>query len=83
MKIDEKIFQTASGRKIEINLFASNFHVELNPSEAGIYDRIVIQEIIKDFSQTQQLGKSKHTFKGIISECYNPMIQFSCCNFGS
>lgn len=38
--------------------------MELNPSDAGIYDRVVVQEIIKELAQTQQIDKSRHAFKG-------------------
>ena len=58
MKIDERLFQTPSGKKIELSMFCSNFHVEINPSDVGIYDRVVIQEIIKDLAQTQKIDKT-------------------------
>lgn len=64
MKHEEKIFQSPSGRKIEVTMFASNYHFELNPSESGIYDRVVIQEVIKEIAQAQQLDKSIRPFKG-------------------
>lgn len=63
MKVDERVFQTPSGKKIEVSIFSSNFHVEINPSDVGIYDRVIIQEIIKDLAQTQKIDKSKHVFK--------------------
>lgn len=63
MKIEEKAFITPSSRKIEFTVLSSNFHIELNPSDVGIYDRIVVQEIIKELAQTQQLDKTKHRFK--------------------
>lgn len=65
IKIDEKAFQTPSGKKIEVTVFSSNYHIEINPSDVGIYDRVVIQEIIKELAQTQQVDKSKRAFKGI------------------
>ncbi|KAI3607646.1 dna replication factor c subunit [Moniliophthora roreri] len=54
LKIDQRVFLTPSKRKIEINLVQSNFHVEITPSEAGNFDRIVIQELLKEIAQTQQ-----------------------------
>jgi replication factor C subunit 3/5 len=45
-------------------LFSSNYHVELTPSDVGIYDRVVVQEIIKELAQTQQIDKTKKNFKG-------------------
>lgn len=45
---------------------ASNYHIELNPSDVGIYDYIVVQEVIKEIAQYRQLDASaKHPFKGI------------------
>ena len=31
--------------QIEITTIASNYHIEVNPSDCGIYDRVVIQVI--------------------------------------
>lgn len=33
-------------------------------SDVGIYDRVVVQEIIKELAQTQQIDKTKKPFKG-------------------
>lgn len=45
---------------------ASNYHIEVNASDAGIYDRIVIQEMIKNIAQAQQLDiTGQRDFKGI------------------
>ncbi|PJF16845.1 Protein CBR-RFC-3 [Paramicrosporidium saccamoebae] len=65
LKIDERSFQTPSGRKFDVTVISSNFHVEINPSDVGIYDRVVVQDIVKELAQTQQLDKSKRNFKGI------------------
>lgn len=44
---------------------ASNYHIEVNPNDAGIYDRLVVQEMIKTIAQTQQLDISgQREFKG-------------------
>lgn len=45
---------------------ASNYHIEVNPNDAGIYDRIVIQEMIKNIAQAQQLDiNGQREFKGM------------------
>ena len=45
----------------------SNYHIEVNPSDVGIYDRVVIQELIKTVASTQQLDSSgQREFKGSI-----------------
>ena len=66
---------SASGKKLEINVISSNYHIELNPSDVGMYDRVVVQEIIKDIAQTQQVdsGQSARSFKGTF-ECFSISI---------
>lgn len=60
-------FTTASNRKMEILTVGSNYHLEVNPSDAGIYDRIVVVELIKQMAQTQNLNKNgQREFKVII-----------------
>jgi replication factor C subunit 3/5 len=44
---------------------ASNYHIEVNASDAGMYDRIVVMELIKTVAQTHQLDSTKQRhFKG-------------------
>lgn len=47
-------------------MFSSKYHVELNPSELGIYDKIIMQEIIKDLAQTPLITFSPVKFKIVI-----------------
>ncbi|KAL1739842.1 P-loop containing nucleoside triphosphate hydrolase protein [Schizophyllum fasciatum] len=67
LKIDQRIFLSPSKRKLEINLVQSNFHIEITPSEAGNYDRVVIQELLKEIAQTQQVDlNAKQRFKVVV-----------------
>ncbi|KAF7312524.1 AAA domain-containing protein [Mycena indigotica] len=67
LKIDQRVFLTPSKRKIEVNLVTSNYHIEITPSEAGNYDRVVIQELLKEIAQTQQVDmNAKQRFKVVI-----------------
>ncbi|EKM78825.1 hypothetical protein AGABI1DRAFT_114403 [Agaricus bisporus var. burnettii JB137-S8] len=67
LKIDQRIFLSPSRRKLEINLTQSNYHIEITPSEAGNYDRVVIQEILKEIAQTQQVDlNAKQRFKIVV-----------------
>ncbi|KAJ2466830.1 Replication factor C (RF-C) subunit, partial [Coemansia sp. RSA 2320] len=67
LKVSQRIFETPSRRKLEINLISSNFHIEVNPSDAGIYDRIIIQDLIKEIAQTQQVATtSARKFKVVV-----------------
>ncbi|SPO43727.1 probable RFC5 - DNA replication factor C, 40 KD subunit [Moesziomyces antarcticus] len=67
LKIDQRVFVTPSNRKIDVNIVSSNYHIELTPSDAGIYDRLVIQDILKEIAQTQNVDlNAKHRFKVVV-----------------
>lgn len=67
LKVSQRVFETPSRRKLEINLISSNYHIEINPSDAGIYDRVVIQDLIKEIAQTQQVATtSARRFKVVV-----------------
>jgi len=34
---------------------SSTHHIEVNPSESGVYDRVVVQDVIKDIAQNQAI----------------------------
>jgi hypothetical protein len=46
---------------VEVTTVASVYHVEMNPGDAGIYDRYIVQDVIKEIAQNSPLDK---TFKG-------------------
>ncbi|GAA5823304.1 hypothetical protein JCM10212_000822 [Sporobolomyces blumeae] len=67
LRIEQRTFMTPSRRKIDINVVQSNYHIELTPSDAGNYDRAVVQEILKDIAQTQQVDlNARKRFKVVI-----------------
>ena len=48
-----------------MNIVQSNFHIEMTPSDVGNYDRVVIQDLLKEIAQTQQVDlNAKQRFKG-------------------
>ncbi|XP_033632134.1 replication factor C subunit 3-like [Asterias rubens] len=67
LRIEHQSFTTPSKKKIEVSTIASNYHIEVNPSDVGIYDRVVIQELLKTVAQTQQLDSStQKDFKVVV-----------------
>ncbi|XP_056593065.1 replication factor C subunit 3 [Triplophysa dalaica] len=58
LRIEHHTITTPSKKKLEINTIASNYHLEVNPSDAGNSDRVVIQELIKTVAQSQQIQSS-------------------------
>lgn len=60
-------FTTPSNKKIEIMTVSSNYHIEVNPTDAGIYDRVVIMDLVKNVAQTHQIDSSgQREFKVVI-----------------
>ena len=45
---------------MEIVTIASNYHIEVNPSDVGIHDRVVIQELIKNSASSQQIATTNN-----------------------
>ncbi|KAL1405474.1 Replication factor C (RF-C) subunit [Vanrija albida] len=67
LRIDQRVFVTPSNRKLDVNVVQSNYHIELTPSDVGMYDRVVIQDILKEIAQTQQVDlNAKQKFKVVI-----------------
>ncbi|KAJ2766454.1 Replication factor C (RF-C) subunit [Coemansia nantahalensis] len=67
LRVSQRVFETPSRRKLDISFISSNFHIEVNPSDAGIYDRVVIQDLIKEIAQTQQVATtSARKFKIVV-----------------
>lgn len=67
IKIDSRVFQTTSNRKLEFNIVSSNYHLEITPSDVGNYDRVVVQELLKEVAQTQQVdAAARQRFKVVV-----------------
>ena len=67
IKVDSRVFQTTSNRKMEFNIVASVYHLEITPSDVGHFDRVVVQDLLKEVAQTQQVDQSaRQRFKVVI-----------------
>jgi replication factor C subunit 3/5 len=67
LRIEHQTFLTPSKKKLEISTVASNYHIEVNPSDAGMHDRVVIQELLKTVAQSHQLEtSSQKEFKVVL-----------------
>jgi len=54
-RLEHRTFKTPSNKTIELTTIASNYHIEMNAADAGIYDRIVVQDVIKEIAQSNPL----------------------------
>lgn len=67
LRMEHMNFTTPSNKKLEIMTVSSNYHIEVNPSDVGIYDRVVIMDLIKNVAQTHQLDvNGQREFKVVI-----------------
>ncbi|XP_032811165.2 replication factor C subunit 3 [Petromyzon marinus] len=67
LRIEHQTVTTPSKKKIEISTIASNYHIEVTPSDAGNSDRVVVQELIKTVAQSQQLESgTQRDFKVVL-----------------
>ena len=58
IKLEHLQFKTPSNKKIDITSLGSLYHTEMNPGDVGIYDRLIVQNVIKDMAQSQSLSMS-------------------------
>ena len=56
LKLDKRTFTTPTNKTVEINMVASNFHVELSPGDAGLNDRFVVQQVIREMASHKVIG---------------------------
>ena len=63
MRVEHRQFNLEKGGKkltVELTTVSSNYHIELNPSEAGFRDVDVIQDLVKHMAEGNTLsGKPK------------------------
>ncbi len=56
LRLDKRTFTTPTNRTVEVNMISSNYHVEMAPGDAGLNDRYVIQDVIKEMAQNKNIA---------------------------
>jgi len=56
LRLDKRTFTTPTKRTVEINMITSNYHIEMAPGDAGLNDRFVIQDVIKEMAQNKNIA---------------------------
>jgi replication factor C subunit 3/5 len=56
LKLDKRTFTTPTKRMVEINMVTSNHHIEMSPGDAGLNDRFVVQDIIKEMASNTNIA---------------------------
>ena len=57
LRVEQRTFKFGSSAPVELTIVSSAHHIELNPSDAGIRDRDVVQELIKEFAQSRSINQ--------------------------
>lgn len=67
LKVEHRSFKVGTNT-VELSILTSPHHIELNPSDAGIRDREIVQEVIKEIAQTAPVigAKAKMGFKLVV-----------------
>lgn len=58
LRLDRRSFTTPTKRVVDINMICSNYHIEMSPGDAGINDRYVVQDVIKEMAANRSLTSS-------------------------
>jgi len=64
LKVEHRSMKIKS-KNVELVTIASNYHIEMNPSDAGFYDRVIVQEVIKEIAQSHPIDTHR-TFKVVV-----------------
>lgn len=64
-RVTHRTFKVKSPRvDVEVTTMSSPYHIEVNPSDAGNNDRLVVQELIKDIASSAPLDVATGSRKG-------------------
>jgi len=64
LRLDKRTFTTPSKKSIDINMISSNYHIEISPGDAGINDRYVVQEVIKEMAANRNISSAASSVTG-------------------
>lgn len=66
LSTNNKTLSKPKGDTFDTTWLSSLYHVEINPTNAGIYDKVVVREMIKEIGSTSALltSGSTRTFRG-------------------
>jgi len=70
VKVEQRTYSASSkNTSVDVTTVSSAYHIEMNPSESGYQDRLVVQEVIKEIAQSQPLeaaGSGARSFKVVV-----------------
>jgi len=66
-RTSKKQYKVTDSKTIDLSTLSSAFHVEMNPGDAKRYDRVIVQEVIKNMASVHSMNsKNKRKFKVVV-----------------
>ena len=66
LKLEHKAVQVTDAKTIEMTSLSSAHHIDINPSDAGSYDRVIIMQMIREIAQTALMNTTGPRFKVVV-----------------
>jgi len=68
LRIEQRSVQATSSKTIDVSVLVSPYHIEVNPAEAGVYDRAVVMNLVKELAESAPLMDTagKRGFKVVV-----------------
>jgi replication factor C subunit 3/5 len=66
LKLEHKAVQVTDAKTIEMTSLSSQHHIDINPSDAGSYDRVIVMQMIREIAATAMLNTNGPKFKVVI-----------------
>lgn len=60
IKLDHKVMQVTDSKSINFTSLSSPHHIDINPSDAGNYDRVVVMQLIREIAATAPMLTASH-----------------------
>merc|ERR1712176_699795 len=75
-KTEHREFKASKTKKVDLKTVGSSYHIEMCPQDAGIYDRVVVQEVIKEIASSHTLtAANMPAFKVVVLKEVNQLTR--------
>lgn len=65
VRLEHKSVQVSDSKVVDIATLSSPHHIDINPSDAGNYDRVIVMQMIREIAQTVPLHTTANNPKNV------------------
>ncbi|KPI89372.1 putative replication factor C subunit 5 [Leptomonas seymouri] len=65
VRLEHKSVQVSDSKVVDIATLSSPHHIDINPSDAGNYDRVIVMQMIREIAQTVPLHTTANSVKTV------------------